>query len=266
MVNDINKDGWQGEDGQAVPEREQLEGAVGLGMDIVEIERMARILQRTPRFRVRVFTEDERAYCDSKAKPAVHYACRFAAKEAVLKALGTGFSKGIAPADVEVARNAQGRPYAVLHRKALEESKRQGVIDLPLSLSYTHSDAVACAMAITADSVRAAEERVNPMEELAAQFKEARALLDDLPEQGIGEERRAELEELKATLPPEVFAEPAAEEPTEEPAAEEPVEEGPAAEELAEEGPVEGASAEGPAADAQDGEAADSAEADGGEA
>ena len=158
-----------------------IEGSVGLGVDIVEIDRMQRILERTPSFRTRVYSEDERAYCDKMARPAVHYATRFAAKEAVLKALGTGFSEGIAPADVEVQRASTGRPMARLHRKAAEVAKRLGVKEIPISLSYTHNEAVACAMAITYESVKVAEERVNPMDELARQFKDARAMLDELP-------------------------------------------------------------------------------------
>ena len=157
-----------------------VEGAVGLGVDIVEIARMRVILQRTPSFRMRVFSEDERAYCDATAMPEVHYATRFAAKEAVVKALGTGFSRGIGVRDIEVRRNAKGRPYVVLSGRAKQVADEQGVRELPLSLSYTHTDAVACAMAITEDSVRAQEERVNPMEELAKQFKEARKMLDEL--------------------------------------------------------------------------------------
>ena len=67
---------------------EGVEGAVGLGVDIVEIARMRRILERTPSFREKVFSEEERSYCESTANPEVHYATRFAAKEAVLKAAG----------------------------------------------------------------------------------------------------------------------------------------------------------------------------------
>lgn len=156
------------------------EGQVGLGVDIVEIERMRRILARSPRFRERVFSADERAYCDAKANPEVHYATRFAAKEAVVKALGTGFSAGIGVRDIEVKRTAKGRPYASLTGRAREVARELGVRELPISLSFTHSEAVACAMAITEDSVRAAEKRVDPMEELARQFKEARSMLDEL--------------------------------------------------------------------------------------
>lgn len=162
----------------------QMDDGVGLGIDIVEIARMERILKRTPRFRVRVFTEGERAYCDAASQPAVHYATRFAAKEAVLKALGTGFSAGIGPQDVEVVRNSKGRPLAKLHRKAASAAKELGVVDLPISLSFTHEEAVACAMAITADSVNAQRKRTDPMQELTRQFREARSLLDDLPAAG----------------------------------------------------------------------------------
>ena len=155
------------------------EGQVGLGVDIVEIARVRRILERTPSFRERVFSEEERAYCDATANPEVHYATRFAAKEAVVKALGTGFTRGIGVRDIEVRRNAKGRPSVVLSGRAKEVAAEQGVRELPLSLSFTHTDAVACAMAITEDSLRAAE-RVDPMEELSRQFKEARSLLDEM--------------------------------------------------------------------------------------
>ena len=153
---------------------------VGLGVDIVEIERMKKILARTPRFKTRVFSEEEQAYCDGKGVPEIHFATRFAAKEAVLKALGTGFSEGIGVRDIEVVRNAKGKPTVALHGRAKEVASELGVVEMPLSLSYTHTEAVACAMAITAESVKAAEKRVDPMEELAKQFKEARALLDEM--------------------------------------------------------------------------------------
>lgn len=157
-----------------------VEGAVGLGVDIVEIERMRKILKRSPAFARKVFSAEECRYCDATAQPAVHYATRFAAKEAVLKALGTGFSQGIGVRDVEVRRTSKGRPYAVLTGRAKQVVQALGVRELPLSLSYTHTDAVACAMAITEGSVRAQQERRDPMEELARQFKEARTMLDDL--------------------------------------------------------------------------------------
>lgn len=164
-----------------------VEGQVGLGVDIVEIERMRRILARTPSFARKVFSEAERAYCDAKANPEVHYATRFAAKEAVVKALGTGFSEGIGVRDIEVRRTTKGRPYVVLTGRAREVARDQGVREMPLSLSFTHTEAVACAMAITEDAVSAAKKRVDPMDELARQFKEARSMLDDLDAKPSGE-------------------------------------------------------------------------------
>ena len=156
------------------------ENAVGLGVDIVEIERMKRILERTPSFAERVFSPDERAYCDRMATPATHYALRFAAKEAVVKALGTGFADGIGVRDIEVVRVKSGRPIAKLSGRALQVAQEQGVRELAISLSYTHTDAVACAMVVTEASVRASEKRKDPMEELAMQFKEVRRMLDEL--------------------------------------------------------------------------------------
>ena len=156
------------------------ENSVGLGVDIVEIERMKRLLARTPSFAERVFSPEERAYCDKMASPATHYALRFAAKEAVVKALGTGFSEGIGVRDIEVERAKNGRPFAKLSGRALEIAESQGVRELSISLSYTHTDAVACAMAVTDAAVRASEKRKDPMEELAKQFKEVRGMLDEL--------------------------------------------------------------------------------------
>lgn len=160
--------------------RTELGGQVGLGVDIVEIARMKAILARTSSFARKVFSDDERAYCERTASPEAHFATRFAAKEAVLKALGTGFSGGIGPRDVEVRRNAKGRPYVVLHGEAKRVAAELGVRELPLSLSYTHDEAVACALAITDSSVRASEERKDPVRELTRRFKEARGMLDDL--------------------------------------------------------------------------------------
>lgn len=164
----------------AAPAATGLENQVGLGVDIVEIARMAAVLKRTPRFKSRVFTADEQAYCDSMASPEIHYATRFAAKEAVLKALGTGFGWGTCdPRNVEVRRNVKGRPFVVLHGAVKEIAQQQKITEIPISLSYTHAEAVACAMAITDDSVAPAAPE-DPMIELSRQFKELRNMLDDI--------------------------------------------------------------------------------------
>lgn len=152
---------------------------LGLGVDIVEIDRMKAAMIRTPRLKERIFSADERWYCEHKARPEVHYALRFAAKEAVLKALGTGFS-GMRFCDVEVVREGTGRPVPRLSGRAAERAEELGVIEMHLSLSFTHTTAVASAVAITADARPPKEERIDPRAQLAADFKEARALLDDI--------------------------------------------------------------------------------------
>jgi holo-[acyl-carrier protein] synthase len=149
----------------------------GLGVDIVEIERMETALARHPRMRERIFSEQEREYCDKRNRPAIHYALRFAAKEAVLKALGTGFA-GMKFTDVEVVRDAGGRPSPRLTGRAKEVADELGVVELHVSLSYTHTTAVASAVAIT--TPKETGEEPDPERRRAAAFKQARAVLDDL--------------------------------------------------------------------------------------
>ena len=155
------------------------ESRVGLGIDVVDIARMEAIIARTPAF-LSIFSDEEREYCDGKSRPAVHYACRFAAREAVCKALGTGFAFGISPNDITVLRTSTGRPVVRLAGRAAQVAAELEVLELPISLSYTHTEAVACAMAITRGSKTAEALRKDPMEELAKQFKAARAMLDDM--------------------------------------------------------------------------------------
>lgn len=155
--------------------------SVGLGVDIVEIARMRKILDRTPSFARKVFTQAEQDYCNTKANPATHYAARFAAKEAVCKALGTGIlAQGVRMQDVEVVKDHRGKPAVALHGRAKEIAQDMGVVDVPLSLTYTHSVAVANAVAITQVSQMEKEKRRDVKAELAQQFKEVRGMLDDL--------------------------------------------------------------------------------------
>ena len=152
----------------------------GIGVDIVEIARMERALKRTPSFRTRLFTEEERAYCDSSARPAEHYAARFAAREAVLKALGTGFSEGIGYSDVSVTRDANGRPRALLQGRAKEVAEAQGIQEVALSLSFPRERAVANAVAVSEAVRPQKEEAPDPARELDANFREARSVIADL--------------------------------------------------------------------------------------
>lgn len=152
----------------------------GVGVDIVEIARMERIVERNPRFVSRVFTDEERSYCENTARPAAHYACRFAAREAVLKALGCGFIGCGHYDDVSVALDASGRPTAVLKGRAAEAAREQGVLAIALSLSFTRDMAVANAVATTAETAPKLDEAPDPKAELAKSFKEARSIIDEL--------------------------------------------------------------------------------------
>ena len=152
----------------------------GVGVDMLEISRMERVLERRPNFARRVFTDEERAYCDRCARPAEHYAARFAAREAVLKALGTGFSGGIGLKDVSVTRDESGRPRALLKGRAAEVAREQGVREIALSISHTHDVAVANALAVTDDVRPAPKEKDEAARALATSFKEARSVLDEL--------------------------------------------------------------------------------------
>lgn len=156
---------------------------VGLGVDVVDISRMERIIKRSPAFTARVFSEAERSYCNNNALASAHYAARFAAKEAVVKALGTGFSDGIVVRDVEIVHTAHGRPVVALHGRAKEIADERHICEIPVSLSFTHSHAVACAVCITEDvrDARAKKEvHLTSRQQLNEQFKHARRMLDDL--------------------------------------------------------------------------------------
>ena len=152
----------------------------GIGNDIIEIARVERALKRTPRMAQRLFTDEERAYCERTARPAQHYAGRFAAREAVLKALGTGFSQGIGLKDVSVTRDESGRPQVLLAGRAAEVAAEQGVLEIALSLSFTRDTPVANAVAMTEAARPHRDEARDPDRELAASFKEARSVIDEL--------------------------------------------------------------------------------------
>jgi len=117
---------------------------ISIGIDIIEVARIREALRRTLRFRERVFTPAERAYCDSRgAVAAQHYAARFAAKEAMLKALQTGWRGGIGWQDVEIANRDSGAPYLVLHSSVQDLFISSGATVTHLSLSHTSEHAIA---------------------------------------------------------------------------------------------------------------------------
>jgi holo-[acyl-carrier protein] synthase len=117
---------------------------VSIGIDIIEVARIREVLLRTPRFGERVFTPAERAYCDGRgAVAAQHYAARFAAKEAALKALQTGWRGGIGWQDVEIASRESGAPYLILHGVVKDLFNSSGATVAHLSMSHTMEHAIA---------------------------------------------------------------------------------------------------------------------------
>jgi holo-[acyl-carrier protein] synthase len=116
---------------------------LGLGVDIIEIERIRKAVgEQGEGFLGRIFTPTEVTYCSGKANPSQHYAARFAAKEAVSKALATGWSGEFAWKDVEVMNDAAGRPLVTLHGRIGERLAGCRVL-VSLSHSETHVVAVA---------------------------------------------------------------------------------------------------------------------------
>ena len=110
------------------------------GVDIIEISRIRRVLDRySQRFLHRVYTDGEIAYCRGRAP---NLAARFAAKEATMKALGTGI-RGVAWKDIEITRRESGAPGVLLHGRARLRAQRLGVLDISLSLSHSREYAVA---------------------------------------------------------------------------------------------------------------------------
>ena len=117
---------------------------VGTGIDIAEVPRIAASIARFgERFVRRIFTEGEIRYCDSKANRVERYAARFAAKEAAMKAIGTGWNHGVTWRDVEVSRMPGGRPTITFHGKAAEFAAKLGVKHVALSLTHTAEHAIA---------------------------------------------------------------------------------------------------------------------------
>jgi holo-[acyl-carrier protein] synthase len=117
---------------------------VGTGIDIAEVPRIeASIARFGDRFLQRVFTKAEREYCESKANWVERYAARFAAKEAAMKAIGTGWNHGVTWRDVEVCRQPGGRPTIAFHGKAAEFAAKLGAVHIALSLSHTAEYAIA---------------------------------------------------------------------------------------------------------------------------
>ncbi len=122
---------------------------VGHGIDLIECERIARVWQLHPeRFLARILTDAERTYCERMKNPVPHIAGRFAAKEAVLKALGTGWRGPISWTDIEVTNDASGQPQVTLSGPTAEIARGRGIVSLVVSVTHTESYAAASAIGI----------------------------------------------------------------------------------------------------------------------
>ncbi len=122
---------------------------VGLGIDLIENRRIADVMNRHPdRFMERVLTEAERAYVGRMRDPLPHIAGRFAAKEAVLKVLGTGWRGGIAWTDVEIVNDAAGQPAVRLSGECEQVARRRAISRILVSISHTPQYATATAIGL----------------------------------------------------------------------------------------------------------------------
>src|ERR1700692_3819435 len=120
---------------------------VGTGVDMIEVDRIERALNRPltgARFRARVFTPREIEYCESRGRPRYQsYAGRFAAKEAAMKAMGTGWNRNVGWSEIEVVRERGQRPTIVLSGKAAAFARRKQITGFHLSLTHTAKEAIA---------------------------------------------------------------------------------------------------------------------------
>lgn len=117
-----------------------------IGVDLVEIDRIKQAIERSGRFKERVFSPVEIAYCDGKKNPYASYAARFAVKEAFRK-IHPAFSTGIRFHEVSVVTEERGRPVLILSGQAAEKARTQGMTEFHISLSHTDQNAIAVVMA-----------------------------------------------------------------------------------------------------------------------
>jgi holo-[acyl-carrier protein] synthase len=121
----------------------------GIGMDIVEVERIARAIARHGEiFLSRLFTTAERDYCAAQKNPPLHFAARFAAKEAVSKALGTGIGGDAGWLELEIIRQPSGAPQLQLSGAAADFATLHGISEIQISLTHAREYAAANAIAI----------------------------------------------------------------------------------------------------------------------
>lgn len=116
---------------------------IGTGIDIIETDRIAARVGRDSGFKEMVFSKDEMKYCDAKASPFEHYAARFAAKEAFLKAVGSGWDSGLQWNEIEVLNEESGKPVLYVSGRTKEMLLPLGIRVIHVSLSHLKSMATA---------------------------------------------------------------------------------------------------------------------------
>ncbi len=122
---------------------------LGIGTDIVEVLRIAQMIERHGElFLTRVFTSREIEYCSARKAATQHYAGRWAAKEAILKALGTGWARGIQWRDMEIRNDAAGKPSVALAGGAREVCEQLGIGEMMVTISHCRTHASAFAVAL----------------------------------------------------------------------------------------------------------------------
>jgi holo-[acyl-carrier protein] synthase len=115
----------------------------GIGTDIIEVSRIHAVMEKDIGFRDKIFTSGEIIYCETKRHKYENYAARFSAKEAFMKAIGTGWRFGIRFADIEVYHDEFGKPLIRLYGKAEELGKIEGISKIHVSLSHVKEMAIA---------------------------------------------------------------------------------------------------------------------------
>lgn len=124
---------------------------LGIGIDVVEVQRIGSSMDEFgDKFLHRIFTKTEQEYCQSQKRPAIHYAARFAAKEAIAKAFGTGIGKEISWLDMEILRQPSGEPKVKMSGDGKEYAEKLKVVDIKISLTHAEHYAAANAVVLVA--------------------------------------------------------------------------------------------------------------------
>ncbi len=118
----------------------------GLGTDIIKVDRFEKMVAKGRKYLKTIFTESEMKYCESKTRKSEHYAARFAAKEAVLKAMGMGWRDGYTFSEIEILNDELGKPMVFLYGKVKDFFQKQKLKQITISLSHSKENAIAVAI------------------------------------------------------------------------------------------------------------------------